>query len=158
MADAFFNKRRHFGPWQQGSAMEAASKPVLGFGTALAIVNSAVVFTNELCPAPRRAGQERGRCGCSGPCAGEGAAGRNPRCRGHCTPAAPTPHPSCCNADRDLRSAQTISGCLLSFFASHAGCFSPTHLPLHLLHLSHSLTSLEKNNPLEIDAIPKSRC
>lgn len=73
-------------------------------------------------------------------------------------PRLPPPYPSCCNADRDLRSAQTISGCLLSSFTSHAGCFSPTHLLLHLLHLSHSLTSSEKNNPLEIDAIPKSWC
>lgn len=59
MADPFFDKRRRFGLWQHGSATEAVSEPVLGFGTDLAIIKKALWCLQteaELCPGREEGG------------------------------------------------------------------------------------------------------
>lgn len=142
MADPFFNKRRHFGLRQHGSATEAANEPVLGFGTDLAIIKKHFgVYKPRLSCAqcPGVSGREEEGTDALGHVLGREQQAAVPAAAGTaCTPA-PTP-------TGGLKSAQTIHWCPLSFSTSHAGYFSPTHLPLHLLRLSHSLTSLGINS------------
>lgn len=134
VADPFFDKRRRFGLWQHGSATEAGSEPGLGFGTDLAIIKKHFGVYKPRLSCARAGRREVGMLRAT--CWGASSRQRSP----------PPPAPPAPRLQHSLKSAQTIRWCLLSFFTSHAGCFSPTHLPLHLLRLSHSLTSLGINS------------